>query len=125
AASLSRVCAGRGETAAAVAPPGGDTRRAGADLAWQHPGVGGFLRRDDTTTQLPGNDPAIGATFVAWHAGADLTVADRATLTPVVQESVPGLQKLAVSRSWLAYRTANEIHVRPVTETGPGTTVEK
>ena len=35
------------------------------------------------------------------------------------------MQKLAVSRSWLAYRTPTEIHVRPVTATGPGTTVVK
>ena len=33
---------------------------------------------------------------------------------------MPGVQKLAVSRSWLAYRTPTEIHVRPVTEPGPG-----
>ena len=38
---------------------------------------------------------------------------------------MPGVQKLAVSRSWLAYRTPTEIHVRPVTEPGPGKTVEK
>ena len=37
----------------------------------------------------------------------------------------PGVQKLAVSRSWLAYRTPTAIHVRPVTESGPGTTVEQ
>ncbi|HZE29604.1 MAG TPA: hypothetical protein VE055_05860, partial [Gaiellaceae bacterium] len=103
----------------------GDPSAEGTEVAWQQPGVGGFLLKEGTTAQLPGDDPAIGATFAAWHTGSTLTVADRATLTPVVQDDVPGVQKLAVSRSWLAYRTPTEIHVRPVTETGPGTTVEK
>ena len=118
------LLAGEVQAAGTVASPGGDPSAAGADLAWQQPGVGGFLRKDGTTTQLPGNDPAIGATFVAWHAGPALTVADRATLTPALTENIAGVQTLAVSRSWLAYRTPTEIHVRPVTATGPGTTVE-
>lgn len=122
---LAALVAGAVHAAGTVASPGGDPSVEGTDLVWQQPGVGGFLRRADTTTQLPGNDPAVGATFVAWHVGPTLTVADRATLAPVVQDDVPGVQKLAVSRSWLAYRTATEIHVRPVNETGPGTTVEK
>ena len=125
AALLAALVAGQVQAAGTVASPGGDPSAAGTDLAWQRPGVGGFLRRGATTTQLPGSNPAIGATFVAWHVGPELTVADRATLTPVVQESNPGVQKLAVSRSWLAYRTATELHVRPVTGTGPGKTVEK
>src|SRR4029079_16327113 len=36
-----------------------------------------------------------------------------------------GLERRAVPRSWLAYRTPTEIHVRPVNETGAGTTIEK
>ena len=122
---LAALVAGQVQAAGTVATPGGDPSAEGAEVAWQQPGVGGFLRKDGTTAQLPGNDPAIGATFAAWHTGSALTVADRATLTPIVQDDVPGLQKLAVSRSWLAYRTPTEIHVRPVTEPGPGTTVEK
>jgi hypothetical protein len=122
---LAALVAGQVQAAGTVASPGGDPSAEGAEVAWQQPGVGGFLRKDGATAQLPGSDPAIGATFVAWHAGSALTLADRTTLAPIVQETVPGLQKLAVSRSWLAYRTPTEIHVRPVTETGPGKTVEK
>ena len=122
---LAALVAGQVQAAGTVASPGGDPSVEGAEVAWQQPGVGGFLRKDGTTAQLPGNDPAIGATFVAWHTGSALTVADRATLAPIVQDDVPGVQKLAVSRSWLAYRTPTEIHVRPVTEPGPGKTVEK
>jgi len=122
---LAALVAGQVQAAGTVASPGGDPSAEGTDVAWQRPGVGGFLRREGTTAQLPGDDPAIGATYVAWHSGPTLTVADRTTLSPVVQDDVPGVQKLAVSRSWLAYRTPTEIHVRPVTDSGPGTTVEK
>ena len=122
---LAALVAGQVQAAGTVASPGGDPSAEGTEVAWQQPGVGGFLRRDGATAQLPGNDPAIGATFAAWHTGPSLTVADRTTLAPILQDDVPGLQKLAVSRSWLAYRTPTEIHVRPVTQTGPGTTVEK
>jgi hypothetical protein len=122
---LLALLAGTVQAAGAVASPAADPSAEGADLAWQQPGVGGFLRRNGTTAQLPGTNPAIGATFVVWRNGPQLTVADRASLTPLTVDSVPGVQTLAVSRSWLAYRTATEIHVRPVSETGPGTTVVK
>lgn len=122
---LLALLAGTVQAAGTVASPAGDPSVEGANLAWQHPGVGGFLRQNGTTAQLPGNNPAIGATFVAWHNGPQLTVADRASLTPLTVDSVPGVQTIAVSRSWLAYRTPTEIHVRPVAETGPGTTVVK
>jgi hypothetical protein len=122
---LCALVAGRVEAAGTVASPGGDPSVIGTDLAWQQPGVGGFLRRDGVTAPLPGDSPAVGATFVAWHKGPLVTLADRTTLAPVLEDSIPGVQKLAVSRSWLAYRTPTEIHVRPVSETGPGTTVVK
>src|SRR5580765_3268580 len=122
---LLALLAGTVQAAGTVASPAGDPSVEGANLAWQQPGVGGFLRQNGTTAQLPGNNPAIGATFVAWHNGPQLTVADRASLTPLTVDSVPGVQTIAVSRSWLAYRTPTEIHVRPVAETGPGTTVVK
>ncbi|HSD77609.1 MAG TPA: hypothetical protein VLA98_09395 [Solirubrobacteraceae bacterium] len=122
-AAVSLLCAlvaGRVEAAGTVASPAGDPSATGTDLAWQQPGVGGFLRRaDGTTTQLPGTDPAVGATYVAWRSGPTVTVADRATLAPVLSESLPGVQKLAVSRRWLAYRTPTEIRVEDVT--APGT----
>jgi hypothetical protein len=122
---LCALVAGRVEAAGTVASPGGDPSAAGTDLAWQQPGIGGFVRRGGVTAPLPGDNPAVGATFVAWHKGPLVTVADRTTLAPVFADSIPGVQKLAVSRRWLAYRTPTEIHVRPVSETGPGTRVVK
>jgi hypothetical protein len=112
---LCALLAGEVRAAGTVASPAGDPSAAGADVAWQKPGVGGFLRRDGATTQLPGTDPAVGATFVAWRSGDTVTVADRTTLAPALSESVPGVKKLAVSRSWLAYRTATEIRVQDAT----------
>ena len=122
---LVALFAGSVGAAGTIAFPANDPSAVGTDLAWQRPGVGGFLDRAGTITQLPGNDPAVGGTFVAWHDGALVTVADRTTLAPVVQDTIPGVTKLAVSRSWLAYRTATEIGVRPVGTTGPGGVVVK
>jgi hypothetical protein len=89
-----------------VASPGGDPSAQGTDLVWQEPGVGGFLLRNGQQTQLAGNDPAIGGARIAWHVGDAVTVADSATLTPALQETIPGVQKLAVSDEWLVYRVA-------------------
>ena len=112
---LAALVAGEVRAAETVATRGGDPSATGTDVAWQRPGVGGFLlRADGTRTQLPGDDPAVGAALVAWRTGDAVTVADRATLTPVFQETLPGVRKLALSRSWLAYRTATEIRVHPL-----------
>src|SRR5580765_9038968 len=64
---LLALLAGTVQAAGTIASPAGDPSVEGANLAWQQPGVGGFLRQNGTTAQLPGNNPAIGATFVAWH----------------------------------------------------------
>jgi hypothetical protein len=97
---------GSGEARAAtrVALRGGDPSAAGTDLVWQQPGAGGVLLRDGGQTQLPGNDPALGESRIAWHVGAEVTVADSANLQPVLQLAIPGVEKLAVSDTWLVYR---------------------
>jgi hypothetical protein len=112
--------------AARVASPAGDPGVAGADLVWQEPGVGGFLLRNGQQTQLPGNDPGLGETRIAWHVGDDVTVADSATLQPVLQLAVPGVEKLAVSDEWLVYRAelANGMEqLRAFSFADPATTV--
>jgi hypothetical protein len=120
---LAALVAGGVRAATTVASPAGDPSAAGADLAWQQPGVGGFLSRSGASVQLPGTDPAVGGTLVTWHAGPVVTVAARDTLTPVVQLNVPGVDKLAVSARWLAERVerptgAAEILVQPLSGTG-------
>ena len=97
------LVAGAAKAAAPVAAPASDPGAAGTDLVWQEPGVGGILLRGGAQTRLPGSDPAIGDTLIAWHSGSAVTVAARDTLQPVLQMTVPGLEKLAVSQAWLAY----------------------
>jgi hypothetical protein len=121
AASLaSALVAGEVRAAGRVASPAGDPSAAGTDLAWQQPGVGGFLRRGGVTTQLPGEHPAIGAALVAWRSGPAVTVAVRDTLAPILQETVPGVLKLALARQWLAYRTSTEIRVQSLADPTAG-----
>lgn len=93
--------------AAATPAPATDPSAAGGDTAWEEPGVGGFLRlADGTESQLPGDDPAIGGALVAWHNGATVTVADRATLQPRFEEQIVGIRQLAISDAWLVLRIA-------------------
>jgi hypothetical protein len=99
------LVAGEARAATTVAKPAGDPSVAGTDLAWMQPGVGGFLLRGGQRTQLPGKDPALGDAFIAWHSGDLVTVAAGDTLTPVLQETIPGVEKLAVSTKWLVYRS--------------------
>lgn len=122
---LLALVAGEVRAAGTLASPGGDPTAAGTDVAWRQPGVGGFLRRDGTTTQLPGDYPAIGATLVAWRSGPAVTVAARDTLAPVLTETVPGVRKLAISRKWLVYSTATEIRVQALSDPTQSRLVEK
>ena len=89
-----------------------DPSAAGFDLAWQRPGVGGFLRRAGVVTRLPGTDPALGGGNVAWRNGNEVTVADVETDTPIFRQQLPGVEKLAVSDAWLAYRSRRHGRVR-------------
>src|SRR5436305_1589086 len=115
------------KAAAPVAAPASDPGAAGTDLVWQEPGVGGILLRGGAQTRLPGSDPAIGDTLIAWHSGSAVTVAARDTLQPVLQMTVPGLEKLAVSQAWLAYRVAGPSgseQIRALAIADPTTTVD-
>jgi hypothetical protein len=98
------LVAGEARAAARAATPGGDPSVEGADLVWQLPGTGGFLLRNGQATQLPGTDPAVGGGFIAWRAGDQITVAMLDTLQIVLQQTIPGIEKLAVSNDWFAYR---------------------
>jgi hypothetical protein len=110
------LIAGEARAAGTVASPGGDPSVADVDLAWQQPGVGGFLLRNGVKTQLPGNDPAVGGALVAWHDGPNVTVASRDTLTPMLQEPLAGVQKLALTDRWLVWRSGLQIRVQPLSD---------
>ena len=104
AVSLALALAAGEARAAQVASPAGDPSIAGTDLVWQQPGVGGFLSRDGQVAQLPGTDPAVGGGFIAWRAGNQVTIAVLATLQIMLQQTIPGVEKLAVSNPWVVYR---------------------
>ena len=124
------LVAGEARAATTVAKPAGDPSVAGTDLAWMQPGVGGFLLRGGQRTQLPGKDPALGDAFIAWHSGDLVTVAASDTLTPVLQETIPGVEKLAVSTRWLVYRAGyrdgtEQILFRSITNPTKATTLTR
>jgi hypothetical protein len=88
-----------------IVAPATDPSVTADDLAWEQPGVGGFLRRaDGTQLQLPGHDPSIGGALVAWHEGSTVTVADRTTLQPRFVEEIVGIRQMAISDTWLVLR---------------------
>jgi hypothetical protein len=120
--ALAVVAAGVGRAATRVATPAGDPSVAATDLAWQEPGVGGFLSRAGQVGQLPGTHPAIGGALVAWYVGPTVTVAARDTLAPVAELTVPGAQSLAVSDAWVVERVQRpdggaQILVQPLADT--------
>jgi cytochrome c biogenesis protein CcdA len=122
------LVAGGVRAATRVASPASDPSATGTELAWQQPGVGGFLSRNGETVQLPGSDPAIGSALIAWHSGTTVTVAARDTLVPTVQLTIPGVRKLAVSDRWLVERIerpsgASQILVQPLSDTAQTTIV--
>ena len=101
---LFALVAGEARAASRVASPANDPSAADTDLVWQQPGVGGFLLRAGQQTQLPGSDPTVGGALIAWHVGDQVTVAARDTLVPRLQLTILGVEKLALSDRWLAYR---------------------
>ncbi|MFI5008984.1 MAG: hypothetical protein ACHQDY_01770 [Solirubrobacterales bacterium] len=98
--------------ASLLAPPAGaadyagrvDPSVAAEELAWQEPGVGGFLSVAGNIRQVPGENPALGGGLIAWRSAESITIADRLTLAPRLSIPAPGADLLAVSNQWLIYR---------------------
>jgi hypothetical protein len=94
-----------GPAYAAIIDSGGmDPSAAGSDIAWERPGTGGIMETGGHQVVLPGDVPAVGGSLVAWRNGSQVTVATRATLAPVLQFDAAGVDRLAVSDSWVAFR---------------------
>lgn len=94
-----------GVAQALVLPRGADPVASGRQLAWQKLGGSGMLRRSSGEVRaLPGSDPALGGLLIAWRNGSQVTVADAHSLSPKLTLSVAGVNALAVSNGWLAYR---------------------
>jgi hypothetical protein len=105
AVAAAAVAAFAGSSSAATVAAVQDPSAVEGELAWQQPGVGGFLRTATETKQLPGTHPAIGGALIAWRVEDQVTVATRATLVPLFEEQIVGARELAVSDTWLVMRT--------------------
>jgi len=87
-----------------LAADASDPTADGDAVAWHRPSAPGVLLRGFGTFALPGQRPALGGGRLAWHDGADVVVADPATLTPQLRVSAPGATALAISAGWVAWR---------------------
>jgi hypothetical protein len=78
-------------------------------IVYERLGGEGVLRRDGADQKLPGSDPAIGGPYVAVRDGEAVRLLDRSTLAPA-GDPVPaaGADALAVSTSWLVYRSHSD-----------------
>src|SRR3954464_6694210 len=74
-------------------------------LLFQRLGGPAVISRGGSEVALPGAHPAIGGRFVATVSGNTIQLLDRNSLAPVAQINAPGVDAVAVSDSWLAYRT--------------------
>jgi hypothetical protein len=109
--------AGTASAATQIATGASDPSVGGDLLVWDSQ-AGGVLRRaavpsradgtghhlDTRTSGLPGRDPALGGTHLAWHTDDAVTVVRDSDFSPVVQFGVPAVDGLAVSSGWLVYR---------------------
>lgn len=82
-----------------------DPSVAGAQVAWEELGAGGFVALLGSNQRaLPGDDPAVGGGLLAVRAGGEITIADGTTLAPLASVPAPGADQLAISAHWLVYR---------------------
>ncbi|MFN2615813.1 MAG: hypothetical protein ABR581_01680 [Thermoleophilaceae bacterium] len=104
AACAAALAGGTAAAATRVSADATDPSTAGHTLAWQRPGDGGVFVDGSRTVPVPGQDPAVGGPFVAWHTGDHVVVARRDSLQHVFDRDIPGVGELAVSGRWLVYR---------------------
>ena len=107
------VAAGPASAAQRIAAAATDPAAAGDVLVYHEPGAAGILIRAGRPAQrLPGSFPATGGGRVAWVQDEQIVVADAATLVPQEAFPVPGVDALAVSAGWVAWRVGRRLHAR-------------
>ena len=99
------VSVGSAGAASTEVPGGADPSGDATDLVFERGGEG-VLRRAGADLPLPGSDPAIGSSYVAVRKEQTIQLLDRGTLNPI-GDPIPaaGVDAIAVSGSWLAYRS--------------------
>jgi hypothetical protein len=86
-----------------VAAPASDPSVSGDVLAFENAGGVGVLRSHGRTLTLPGSDPAVGDPYVTWRRGDSVTVLNRDS-GQTMSLRVKGVDALAISRRWVAWR---------------------
>ena len=83
---------------------GTDPGASDAAVVWHEPGAGGRIMRGNGVEALPGTDPAIAGTTVAWRSGETIELAPVSTLAPRAALAAPGAEEIAVSQAAVAWR---------------------
>ena len=87
-----------------LAPSGTDPSAEATVNAWQTPGGTGRLRRNGAVETLPGTNPVVGGSHLAFRSGPGITVVRLADGVPVIAVGEAGSGALAVSDRWLVLR---------------------
>jgi hypothetical protein len=75
-------------------------------LVWQPLQGPGILRLPSGEQRvLPGTEPALGESLIAWYGNGQISVDELATMTPKLTLPAVNVTALAVSASWVAYRS--------------------
>jgi hypothetical protein len=93
-------------TAAHIAArPGADPSTAAGELAYQRPDRKGVLVQagSGTAVKLPGREPVIGGPLLADRAKGGIEVRSRRTRERIASLDVPGVDAMAISKSWLVF----------------------
>ena len=107
AACAAALWAAPAQAASVFAVPATDPSADGALIAFQEPGAGGVLARPGARQAAPGPHPAVGGGKLAWIGSGTVEVRSHTDAAyvftlPVAADSV------AVSGSWVAWRTSEE-----------------
>jgi hypothetical protein len=106
---------------------GTDPSVSGDAVVWTTP-TGGIVIHEgqEVTASVPAH-AVLGGSLIAWRDGDVVHVAHAADLTPVVDVTVPGVDAVAISDSWLVTRapsaTGDKLEARPLAAPDEATTV--
>jgi cytochrome c biogenesis protein CcdA len=87
-----------------VARPASDPSVSGDVIAFEDEDGVAVVRSGGSELKLPGSDPAVGGPYVAWRRNDLVTVVDRETRR-TVNLTIAGVDALALSRRWVAWRS--------------------